>query len=262
MRAQSLRGVSIPFVLLNRVAYIPAISKTHMRIAILSDIHSNLQALNRALELVEELGADDIYCLGDIVGYGGNPNECLEIIRGRVSKCVLGNHDVAVLNPSGARYLDKHGVETAAWTQGILTAENRKFLSGLEYVVQTDALTLAHASPGNPNAWERIVSLEHAAPQFGHFNTPLCFIGHTHIPFACGEDLKTFRVKRGLRFLVNVGSVGQPRDDNPQLSFGFFDTESWEYRNIRSDYDVEGSAESIRERGLPPPLAERLFRGI
>lgn len=254
--------MSFPFVLLDRVVYIRAISKPAMRIAILSDIHSNLQALSRAIQLIEDLGADDIYCLGDIVGYGGNPNECLEIIRGRASMCVLGNHDVAVLNPSETKYLDKHGAEAAMWTQGMLTAENRSFLSGLELIVQTDLVTLAHASPGNPGSWRRIVSLEHAAPQFGYFGTPLCFIGHTHIPFVCGEDLKTFQVRRGVRFLVNVGSVGQPRDDNPRLSFGFFDTETWEYRNIRSDYDVEGSAETIRERGLPLSLAERLFRGV
>jgi predicted phosphodiesterase len=234
-----------------------------MRIAILSDIHSNLQALRRALELVEKLRADEIYCLGDIVGYGGNPNECVDLVRRRASRCVLGNHDLAAVNTSHANHLDKHGNVAALWTHKVLTEGNKEYLSSLPFVFEeTDLATLVHATPGTPELWKRIDSLEDAGAHFGSFETPLCFTGHSHIPFICGEDLRTFQVKRGLRFLINVGSVGQPRDQNPQLSFGCFDTEEWTFENIRAKYDIVESAKAIREAGLPAVLAERLFLGV
>ncbi len=233
-----------------------------MRIAILSDIHSNLQALIRALSVIDELRVDRVFCLGDIVGYGGNPNECLTLIRKRASQCVLGNHDLAAVDTSHAQYFTRDGRIAAEWTHEILTKENSEFLSNLPYTFESNGLTLVHASPSEPERWNYILSLEEARPQFEHFKTRVCFIGHTHVPFICGEDLKTFTVTQKGRFLINVGSVGQPRDGNPQLSFGIFDTDQWTYENIRADYDIPGAADAIIENGLPPPLAQRLFNGL
>jgi len=233
-----------------------------MRLAILSDIHSNLQALIQAFSLIDTLRIDEVYCLGDIVGYGANPNECTDLIRKRAAKCVLGNHDLAALDTSHAQSFTTHGRIAAEWTHGVLTKENYDFLSSLPYVVESTLFTLVHASPGMPQQWHYILSLEDAAPQFKHFATQLCFIGHTHVPFLCGEDLKTFRLKQGIRALINVGSVGQPRDGNPQLSFGVLDTDAWTYENIRADYDIQTAAEAIIARGLPDFLAQRLFRGV
>lgn len=235
---------------------------TKMRIAILSDIHSNIQALTKAFEVLDELGIDEVYCLGDIVGYGGNPNECVDLVRARITKCVLGNHDRAAVHSADADRLERHGRTAALWTQKILTKENREYLLGLPLLETTDLVTLAHAAPGKPGTWERIDSLERAAPHFEHFRTPLCFIGHSHIPFICGEDLSTLEVRSGVRFLVNVGSVGQPRDGDQRLSFGYFDTQSWEYSNIRAEYDIAGAAEAVQAAGLPPQLGERLKRGM
>lgn len=233
-----------------------------MRIAVLSDIHSNVQALLQAFSIIDEGRIDEIYCLGDIVGYGGNPNECVELIRRRASKSVLGNHDLAAVDTSHARYFTSPGKIAAAWTHDVLSQDNRKYLASLPYVVKTSQITLVHASPAMPDDWNYITSLEDAASQFDHFTTPLCFIGHTHVPFICGEDLKTFRLKKGLRTLINVGSIGQPRDGDARLSFGLLDTTTWTYENIRAEYDVRSAAQTILHRGLPPVLANRLYNGV
>lgn len=233
-----------------------------MRIAIISDIHSNLQALIKALSLIDELNVDEIYCLGDIVGYGGNPNECVDLIRSRALQCVLGNHDLAAVDTLQAEGFTRQGRIAAEWTHGVLTPENTEFLSKLPYRIEIPPATLVHASPSDPELWSYVLSLEDAAPQFEHFTTPLCFIGHSHVASVCGEDLKTFSLKTGVRFLVNVGSVGQPRDGNPQLSFGLLDTEAWTHQTFRADYDVRGAAHAILQNGLPAALANRLFRGV
>jgi len=233
-----------------------------MRICILSDIHSNYEALVGALSLSRQLRADMVYCLGDIVGYGGNPNECVNLIRESVSYSVLGNHDLAVIDALHARHLSRDGKAAAEWTRRILTRENLTYLENLPYLYESEPLTLAHSNPSSPDKWTYITSLEDARPQFSGFKTPLCFIGHSHVPFVCGEDLTTLFLKNGIRCIINVGSVGQPRDGNPQLSFGFLDTDAWTYENIRADYDVNSAARSIIKNGLPRYLASRLFRGV
>lgn len=232
-----------------------------MRVAILSDIHSNLQALAKALSIIDRSRIDEIYCLGDIVGYGANPNECIALIRDRAKYCTLGNHDLASLDIAHASYFTKPGRTAAEWTHKILTPDNMKFLASLPYTVETEHFTLAHASPLEPENWEYVLSLQIARKQFGAFTTQLCFIGHTHVPSVCGENLRTFSFKKNMRFLINVGSIGQPRDGNPQTSFGIFDTENWSFQNIRSDYDIQGASNAILERGLPSVLASRLFQG-
>jgi predicted phosphodiesterase len=233
-----------------------------MRIAVLSDIHSNLQALTRAFSFIEENAVDEIYCLGDIVGYGGNPNECVDLIRSRARHVVLGNHDHAAVEISEADYFTKPGKIAAEWTNKTLTKENRDYLASLPLVVKTDLCTLAHASPHQPENWTYVLSLPVAERQFKHFDTRLCFIGHSHVPVVCGEDLKTFAFRKGVRYLINVGSTGQPRDGNPRLSFGLFDTSVWSYHNIRLEYDAKGAAEQIDRVGLPSVLGKRLLQGI
>lgn len=233
-----------------------------MRIAIISDIHANQQALTKALSLIDESDIDEVYCLGDIVGYGGNPNECLEMIQSRASKVVVGNHDVAAVNPGHAEYFTKPGRLAVEWTHSALTKEHLSYLSSLPYAITTAECTLVHASPMDPEDFNYVFTLIDAQNQFPHFATPLCFIGHTHFPAVLGEDLKTISIKRGLQFLINVGSVGQPRDGNPNLSFGILDTTKWTYENVRSPYDVKDAAAEILSRGLPSVLADRLFRGM
>ena len=232
-----------------------------MRVAILSDIHSNLQALTKALSIVDRSRIDEVYCLGDIVGYGANPNECVSLVRNRAKYCVLGNHDLAAIDTSHADYFTKPGRTAAEWTHKILTHDNMEYLISLPYSIQKENFTLVHASPLDPQNWEYVLSLQIAQKQFAAFTTQLCFIGHTHVPSICGENLRTFSFKKNMRFLINVGSVGQPRDGSPQLSLGIFDTETWSYENIRSDYDVRGASKAILDSRLPPGLASRLFQG-
>jgi diadenosine tetraphosphatase ApaH/serine/threonine PP2A family protein phosphatase len=232
-----------------------------MRIAIISDIHSNIEALTQAFSVIDQRGVDAIYCLGDIVGYGANPNECLDLVRERASLCVLGNHDLASIDPVNAEYFSRPGRVAIEWTHTVLTAENVKFVSSLPYTASADTCTLVHASPLDPEQWQYVLSLQIAKAQFPEFKTQLCFIGHTHVPAVCGEDLRTFTLKKEKRFLVNVGSVGQPRDGNPQLSFGLLDTEAWKYENVRASYDIDKAAQAIRSQGLPSALATRLYQG-
>ena len=232
-----------------------------MRIAILSDIHANLPALTKALELIKAKGADEIWCLGDIVGYGAHPNECVELVAGISQRCVLGNHDQAVAFPDAPKFLPWEGKVAIEWTSTVLTEQNRGFLRSLPLIDSTDTCTLVHASPSNPSSWTYVSSLAIAQEQFSRFTTPLCFIGHTHVPSVCGDDLKTFTFKSGRRFLINVGSIGQPRDGNPHLSFGLLDTEAWSYQNIRAEYDVDAAASAIIAMGLPRVLADRLSVG-
>ena len=232
-----------------------------MRIAILSDIHANLPALTKALDLIKVKGADEIWCLGDIVGYGAEPNECVQLIAELSKRCVLGNHDQAVAFLDKPRFLPWVGKVAAEWTSSVLTEQNRGFLRGLPLIDTTEACTLVHASPSSPSSWIYISSLARAHEQFSHFNTLICFIGHTHVPSVCGDDLKTFSFKAGRRFLINVGSVGQPRDGNPHLSFGLLDTKVWSYQIIRAEYDIESAASAILRKGLPRSLADRLYAG-
>ncbi len=232
-----------------------------MRIAVISDIHSNIQALTQALSIIDERQVDKIYCLGDIVGYGGNPNECLDLIRERASLCILGNHDLASIDPANAEFFSRPGRIAIEWTHSVLTPDNANFLSSLPYTASIDICTLVHASPLDPEQWQYVLSLQVAKMQFPAFPTQLCFIGHTHVPAVCGEDLKTFVLKKEKRFLINVGSVGQPRDGNPQLSFGLLDTGTWKYENVRASYDIDKAAQAIRSMGLPSTLAARLYQG-
>ena len=233
-----------------------------MRIAIVSDIHSNLQALTKAFSFIDGAEVSEIYCLGDTVGYGGSPNECLELIRSRAKFTVLGNHDAAAVNPARADYFTKPGKIAAEWTNKVLSKENREFLEGLPYLQETGFATLAHASPRDPENWEYVLSIPIAEKQFKAFKTEVCFIGHSHVPALCGEDLRTFSFRKGQRFLINVGSLGQPRDGNPRLSFGLFDLDQWTYHNVRLEYDIEGAAAQINHVGLPSILGKRLFQGV
>ena len=233
-----------------------------MKIAVISDIHSNVQALLAALSDIDSRGIHQIYCLGDIVGYGGSPNECVDLIRQRASAIVLGNHDQAALKPSDGNYFTKPGKIAAEWTNKVLTDQNRQFLASLPFTAEAGICTLAHASPNVPPAWQYVDSIEAARAQFAHFATELCFIGHTHVPAICAEDLKTFKFKKDLRFLINVGSIGQPRDGNSHLSYGILDTDAWSYENIRIPYDIRAAAAAINSQGLPAVLAKRLSQGL
>ena len=232
-----------------------------MKLAVISDIHSNLQALERALEAIDTQEADAIYCLGDIVGYGADPVACLELVRERCDGVVRGNHDEAVATGRGLEVLPKDGQLAARHNRRALSDEQLDYLADLPLIQEADGCTFAHASPRAPERWSRLASFMEAKEQFAHFATDVCFIGHTHTPAVMSDKIGVLRVRPGRRYLINVGSVGQPRDGNPRLAFAFFNTEDVTLEPVRLPYDVQEAAARIREEELPGALADRLERG-
>ena len=233
-----------------------------MRLAILSDIHSNLEALDRALRAVDEADVDAVYCLGDVVGYNADPAACVDRVREHCDAVVLGNHDAAVARKADVNFLPADGQEAARHNRTQLSDAQRDYLADLPLTHTADNCTFVHATPDAPTAWKRLTAYPAAQAQFDHFDTDVCFIGHTHSPAVMADSLGIFRVRAGHRYLINVGSVGQPRDGNPKLSFGLFDTDTFEYENVRLDYDVATAARKIRQADrLPNTLADRLEEG-
>lgn len=232
-----------------------------MRIAIISDIHSNLEALEKTLEIIKQKTIDEIICLGDIVGYGANPNECLDLVRSCTKNILLGNHDEAAVNLKNIQDFNPFAQTAAAWTHNMLTSENKSFIGTLPYTLELQGLLFVHSSPYEPHEWHYIISFLDRQLNFGYFTAPVCFFGHSHYSGVYGEDFGANEFTKGKKFLINVGSVGQPRDLNWKLSFGIFDTDLWTYENIRAEYDVMTASEKIRNAGLPRSLAERILIG-
>jgi predicted phosphodiesterase len=233
-----------------------------VRLAILSDIHSNLEALERALRAAGNLDVDAVYCLGDIVGYNADPARCVELVREHCAGVVRGNHDAAVASEDiGA--LPSDGQDAARHNWRCLSDDQLAYLANLPLTTTVENCTFVHATPDAPTAWKRLTTYPAAQDQFAHFDTDVCFIGHTHVPVVMADSLGVLQVRRGHQFLVNVGSVGQPRDQNPKLSMGVFDTDTFEYENVRLSYDIDGAAQKIRDTGaLPNRLARRLYEGM
>jgi diadenosine tetraphosphatase ApaH/serine/threonine PP2A family protein phosphatase len=232
-----------------------------MKIALISDIHSNLHALNRALATIEKYKVDAIYCLGDIVGYGADPSPCVDLVQKHCSGAVLGNHDLAVARDDGTEYLPRSGREAIKHNRARLSDSQLDYLASLPYVLKVNGCTFVHATPKDPELWIRFDTLGIVRDQFDYFDTPLCFVGHTHVPAVVADRLGVFRVRPGARYIVNVGSVGQPRDSDARLAFVVFDTEEVTHELVRVSYDVEGAAARIIADGLPKDLARRLSRG-
>jgi predicted phosphodiesterase len=215
------------------------------RFAIISDIHGNLEALSRALEVIDEERVDEIVCLGDTVGYGANPIECLTLVRSRCSIILLGNHDAASIDLAVANQFTLNAQLSAIWTFGALDEESKAFLRGLKPTHPLGEVLFSHGSPYEPDEWHYVISEFDMREAFRAFTERICFVGHSHIPVIFSED-----------------GDGQPRDGNPDLSFGIFDREQWSYRNVRAEYDFKTTAKKIRETGLPRALADRLTVGM
>ena len=233
-----------------------------MRIGIISDIHGNLPALETVLEELKKRNADVVYCLGDTVGYGPFPNECVNLVRERCAQVLKGNHDSGLVGETPLEDFNQHGLKAIVWSQKQVTRENQEYLRGLPFTAVENSLTLAHSSPFSPEAWTYILSMRAAKENFAAFSTNLCFIGHTHVPVIVGEDSSINKFKKNGRFIINVGSVGQPRDGNPDAAMGMYDTELGVYNLVRVPYDVERTAKAIIDAQLPEFLATRLSQGI
>ncbi|HUQ21512.1 MAG TPA: metallophosphoesterase family protein [Gaiellaceae bacterium] len=242
-----------------------------MRVAVLSDVHSNLHALEAVLAEVDEGGFDEIWCLGDVVGYGPRPNECAALVRERADLCLAGNHDLVVLGKIPMiLFADDAGV-AARWTQSVLDDDARAFLGTLEPLATRPGAELFHASPRDP-VWDYVLSEDAARESFALTAEPIVLVGHSHIALELASDgLRLLGGKAdggmkvdlgGPRRLFNPGSVGQPRDGDPRAAWLEIDNdESWATFR-RTNYPVELTQAEIREQGLPEILAERLEHGV
>ncbi|MBV8299809.1 MAG: metallophosphoesterase family protein [Candidatus Eremiobacteraeota bacterium] len=240
-----------------------------MRYGVVSDVHSNIEALEAVFGALRE--DDALLCLGDIVGYGPNPNECVERIRGRATATVLGNHDVAAIDNFGLAYFNPAAREAMRWTQSVLSAENLAWLDSLGYEFRMPEFLLVHGAP--VNYFEYILDKAAAARAFNATDAPLIFIGHTHIAeyYAQRPDGRIdhehlqnggeIALEEGVRYLINVGSVGQPRDLNPRASFGIYDSAARTVTINRVPYPIERVQEKIASARLPDALARRLLVG-
>ncbi|NUM81889.1 metallophosphoesterase [bacterium] len=232
-----------------------------MLTAVISDIHGNLEALTRTLEVIAELKADEIICLGDVVGYGPDPDACVALIREHCKVVLLGNHDQAALNTAAAANFNDFARLAVLWTAEHLSDENKTYLSNLPYTYKRDNILFVHATPMNPEKWHYIFTYEEAQKQFMHFDENICFVGHTHFPGIYSNSPSAKKVNKDDQFIINVGSVGQPRDGNYRISFGLFDDTEWGYKHVRAEYDVMTTFNKIKNNGLPVYLAERLIQG-
>ncbi len=242
-----------------------------MRTLILSDIHANLPAFEAVLADAEPF--DQVWCLGDVIGYGPNPNECVERIRDLPGiQCIKGNHDAAIIGDIDIRAFNYEARASLEWLDAVLHPENRQWLMNLPDRLVLDDITLVHGSPRNP-VWEYILEKRTAWENMKAFNTKFCLVGHTHIPCIClleGEDPQSIKIRYmtpgktfsiGFKSIINPGSVGQPRDHNPKASYLIFDDEAQEWVYQRVDYDIDKVQKQIIAAGLPHRHASRLTDG-
>ena len=244
-----------------------------MRVLVISDIHANLTALDAVLADAAGQSYEAVWCLGDLVGYGPQPNACIERVRslhGLV--CLVGNHDKAVLGELDINAFNHDARAAIQWTQAELSAANQEYLRSLQPQDEIGDFTVVHASPRQP-IWEYILNRYIARDNFAYFDTPYCLVGHTHVPVVfhepglngeCGESLPDCGEVwplDGQRLIINPGSVGQPRDSNPDASYAFLDTEArtWEYRRV--PYDVALTQQQMRAAGFPERLIVRIAYG-
>jgi predicted phosphodiesterase len=243
-----------------------------MRYLIISDIHANLAAFETVLKSAGEF--DKIWCLGDLVGYGPDPNQCIEQLKEYDHLCVAGNHDWAALDRLDLAEFNAEAQQSARWTQEQLTPANRAFLENLPTTLIEKGFTLVHGSPRQP-VWEYVLYPSVAAPNFDHFGTPYCLVGHTHVPVVFelvdqefGEYCELIQPRldspiplEERRIILNPGSVGQPRDSNPLASFAVLDLDHLTIEYRRVPYPIAETQRLMTRAGLPERLITRLSHG-
>jgi predicted phosphodiesterase len=254
-----------------------------MRLAILSDIHANLPALEAVLADIDGAGVGELWCLGDVVGYGAQPDECTTLVADRCDVCLVGNHDLAVLGELDISSFSPAAAAAVRWTQSTAEASTLDFLRGLDPADETRDVALYHASPRDP-VWEYVLWPDQAAECIAIQAARVSMIGHSHVAlfFVMGGDRRPPRgtsvevedAARGAQagdgtrldlsdgsWLVNPGSVGQPRDGDPRAAWLELDTDKWEATYHRVEYEIDRAAAAIGETDLPEHLARRLYVG-
>ena len=244
-----------------------------MRYAIIADIHANLAAFLAVLVDIERRGeVDEVWCLGDIVGYGPEPHQCIELLRQTNHVCVAGNHDLASIGKVETYEFNPDAVAAVQWTAKQLTPRDISYLEDLPMVMEKDDFTLVHGSPREP-IWEYIMSISGAEQNFAYFKSKFCLVGHTHAPmvFSYGKDgsctFSQFSPNKEFvlgenRLIINPGAVGQPRDGDPRASYAIYDSKTEKIGLYRVPYDVGATQARMVEESLPMRLVARLSHGV
>ena len=243
-----------------------------MRYAIIADIHANLAALMAVLSDVyqkEEIG--EVWCLGDIVGYGPDPHQCIELLRRTKHICVAGNHDLAAIGEIDTSDFNPDAAAVCQWTTKQLSTTDRVYIKSLPLVIEREDFTLVHGSPRQP-VWEYVLSISTARENFTYFKSKFCLVCHTHVPgiFKLGKgsscSFSSFPTKGGLdlgeeRLIINPGAVGQPRDGDPRASYTIYDSKTKTMSLYRVPYDIAATQARMVEQRLPMRLVARLSLG-
>ena len=239
-----------------------------MRILVISDIHANLTALDAVLTDAGEF--DAAWCLGDLVGYGPDPNECIAKVRALPNlRCIIGNHDAAALDQIDTKTFNLEARQALEWTQETLTETSVSFLSSLQQKIEINNVTLTHGSPRHP-VWEYLMDSQTAALNFDYFSTPYCFVGHTHLPVVYTREEKKLvvykptpnnKITLSPRTIINPGSVGQPRDHDPRAAYVIYNPgeNTWDYRRLT--YDIPAVQTRMADAQLPERHIVRLQAG-
>ncbi len=241
-----------------------------MKWAILSDVHGNLEALQAVIADLRREGPEKIAFLGDAVGYGANPNECLLLLRELTEFMVAGNHDYGAVGLTDVSYFNAAAKAAVLWTGENLAEEGYTFLRQIPLVRQAAGISFVHATPNEPGQWNYIFTYPEAEEAFRALGEELAFIGHSHTPIILAKEGKgrvnalepeAATLEKGVQYIINVGSVGQPRDGNPQAAYGLYNETERKFRLKRVPYDIQSAQQKIIRAGLPTSLARRLSLG-
>jgi predicted phosphodiesterase len=242
-----------------------------MKYAIISDIHGNLEALQAVLKDIDSRAIDVMVCLGDIVGYYPNPEDCIELVRNRVDICVAGNHDYAAIGKIDTQNFTYYAFAAMEWTKHNISEKAKEFLRSLSLTIERDNMFFTHSSPSNPQDWSYVFpdSEEAVFEAFKCLVHRINFIGHTHWPSIMIQENDRvilhsehkIKLQESNYYLINVGSVGQPRDFDSRSCYAIYNTEENEISLVRVKYDFTITQKKIRNKKLPLFLAERLEKG-
>jgi len=245
-----------------------------MRYAIIADIHSNLVAFQAVLDDIEQQGgADQLWCLGDIVGYGPDPGPCIDLLQQYSHICVAGNHDLAAIGKISAADFNPEAAAACHWTTRQMKKTHIRYLEGLPQVIPRQDFTLVHGSPREPIR-EYLLSVSIARENFAFFSTPYCLVGHSHVPLVfkqtADDDCSLGQLSSNIfglslgenRMIINPGGVGQPRDGDPRASYAIYDSQAQAIRPYRVTYDIAATQDKMVALGLPMRLAVRLSYGL
>ncbi len=240
-----------------------------MRYAVIADVHANLEALEEVLKDIKKRKIENILFLGDAVGYGPNPNECIETLKKETAVFIAGNHDRASVGLTDITYFNPYARVAIEWTEEVLSDENKTLLKKLPLTehLKQDNIFLVHATPGEPEQWHYLINTRDAHKSFHFFTERICFIGHSHQPAIIEQlpegEIIVYKDKAEIkdkhRYIINVGSVGQSRDGNPDACYAILNENSVEIKRV--SYDILSTQKKMREANLPSFLIERLARG-